>query len=91
MSDILIDRDTLQRLLDSHLDLEAEARGFRTLRYRAGIKNPGAVLRYAEAHKAAVDEQRSQIEGTYLMLRDALSAGDEDRARALLSSLFPRR
>lgn len=91
MSDILIDRATLQRLLDEHFELKAEVRGFRALRYRAGIDHPEAVLRYAEAHTRVVDEQRFQIQGTYQMLKDALAAQDDTRARSLLSSLFPHR
>lgn len=91
MSDISIDRETLQRILAKQLDLEAEARAFRALRNRFGVGNPGQLLRFGEAHALEERAQRHQLQGIYLMLKDALDAGDDARALSLLAALFPRR
>lgn len=91
MSQILIDRDVLQRLLDEHLELEIEARSFRTLRNRSAWKNLPLVLQFEEARAAEKSAQRVQIQGTYRIMKDCLADGDDNSFQTALASLFPHR
>ena len=91
MSEILIDRNLLQRILDAHLELEVEARAFRKMRNQFGIGNADRLLQFGQAHQEASREQRSQIEGIYRALREALDCQDDTAVLYRLSTLFPPR
>lgn len=88
-SKISIDRELLRRIVEDHLDLAAEVRGFRQIKNRFGIGNADALLRYGAAHEGAEAEQREQIKGIYGAIVTALDAHRDAEAETCLGHLFP--
>jgi len=91
MSQILIDREILQRLLDRHFELTAENAAYLTLMNRARMDNPEAAHRYVTLRLDETEKQLSQTQGHRNHLSQALSAEDDDAFRLALSHLCPRR
>jgi len=91
MSQLLIDRELLQRILDSHFELEAENRAYLGFAQFGIRKNPVAGQRYFETLAEQKAKELSQMEGHYRILKETLSGQDDDAFLASLSAKFPPR
>jgi hypothetical protein len=95
MSQILVDRNTLQLLLHQYFELVAENCAYRTLMNRARMKS-GEAAEAARLYVAALQEEtekaRSQIRGQFQRLTHHLVDVEDDAAflRALSDLLPPR-
>jgi hypothetical protein len=95
LSQILIDRKTLQLLLDQYFELEAENRAYRHLMNQARLKSQEAseaARRYVGALQKEKEKARSQIRGQSQRLTLHLADAEDDAAflRALSDLLPPR-
>jgi hypothetical protein len=89
LSQILIDRDLLRRLLEQYFQWDIDNRAYRCLASRASILNPDAALQYGSLYESEVEAQRKQGAGSRRHLLDTLAAQDDDAFRKALSDSFP--
>jgi hypothetical protein len=91
MSQILIDRDLLQRMLDRFFELDADVRAHRWIVTQAGVKNPSVWARYGDEHQKRAAEELAQMGGLPERLRETLVSEDDDAFRRTLYDQFPGR
>ena len=91
MSQILIDCDLLQHIVEKYFQLEAENRAYFSLAFRGAVDKPGLHLQYVEAHATEAIREKEQTEGQRSILRGNLDAQDAVAVHQTLSALFPRK
>ena len=89
MSDVLIDRELLQRFVDKHFELVAENAAYLNLMNRARIDQPDVAHRYVTARLDETEKQLPQTQGLRKFLTKTLAAEDDDAFRKALSDLLP--
>ena len=91
MSQIMIDRDFLQRMLDRLFDLEADVLAYRWTVMQVQSASPAKAIRYADEHRRRSDEEKRATEAQRKYLQESLSSGDDDAFRRTLYAQFPSR
>jgi hypothetical protein len=92
MSNILIDRELLQRLVDRHFELVAENAAYLNLMNRARVGNdPEVAHRYVTARLQETEKQLLQTQGLRIHLEKMLDDEDDDAFQRALSDLCPPR
>ena len=89
MSQIMIDRELLQRILDVYFELEAENRAYLGVQQEAQLKTSGqpTIHYYVNAVKTKKVKELSEIQGLRLALRDMVQTKDD---AVFLAELVPK-
>jgi len=91
VSQILIDREILRRMVEKHFELEVDNRAYRALLQRALLSNPGPAGLMDQFLHDEREKQSAQYAGSLRLLRDTQAAEDDAAFLRLLSSQFPSR
>ena len=89
MSQILIDRELLQRILDIHFELEAASRAYLGVQQKAQLKTSGQPIihHYVNEVKAEKVKVLSETQGLRSALRNMVQTKDD---AAFLAELVPK-
>lgn len=89
MSQILIDRELLQQILDEFLDMDAEVRAYFGIQQKMHLyyRNPSAIAKYAAAVEDSKKEELAGTEGLHTGLREMVQT---EADAAFLAKLLPR-
>ena len=89
MSQILIDRELLQRILDVYFEIDAENRAYLGIQQKAQLttNDQGAIHRYTALLEAKTAQELSGTQGLQTALRDQVQTQD---AASFLCRLVPR-
>jgi hypothetical protein len=89
MSQITIDRELLQRVLDAYFQEWADARAHLGLAQKLDMKRPDAGRQYFDIHKQEATKELSQDAGNITRLRETLRDGDDEAFVSVLKARFP--
>jgi hypothetical protein len=87
MSEILVDRNLLRRLLTDYFDIQIRDRASRALLSRGTIRNPDVGLQYGRGLQEEVARQQEQGAGFRSQLLKRLDEQDDEAFSRLLSHL----
>ena len=91
MSQILIDRDLLQRILDAYFDAETDRRAHFGIAHRGQLLHPENGRRYFDAHALELEKERSESQYQQNSLHDQLQTQDDAAFLAELEATFPQK
>jgi len=92
MSQISIDRELLQRIINEYFELKIEVRGYRGLQQHTAVRqrDPAPLARFLEFLEEEKELERSQNQGIRERLQNTLASEDDAAFLHALGAEFQR-